>query len=329
MEERTTDLAVVGGGPCGLAVAAAATRLDLRSVVFDRGPLCASIVGYPPYLTFFSTPEKLEVEGLPFVTSGTNPTRKEALAYYRGVAGYFSVDVRTYQEVRSVTPREQGFELQTEKQDGQPEEWIARAVVIATGGFGEPNRLNVPGEDLPKVSHYYREAHPYWDQDVVVVGAGNSAVEAALELFRVGARVTVVHFADDFDSGVKAWILPDIRNRVEQEEIAVRWRNRVTEILPRSVRVRSEDTGAEEEILNDWVLALTGWSADSALLRSVGVSVDPDSGVPDHDPSTMETSVPGLFVAGVLVAGKDANKVFIENGRLHGRRIVDRVLSLR
>ena len=329
MSERSIDIAVIGAGPCGLAVAAAARRADLRAVLFDRGPLCSSIVRYPPYVSFFSTPDKLEIENLPFVTARRNPNRQEALAYYRGVARYFGLDVRQYQSVETLVLGEKSFRLRTRMDTSKIEDWVAKAVVVATGGFDGPNYLGVPGEDLPKVSHYYREAHPYWDQDVVVVGGGNSAVEATLDLFRVGARVTIVHFGSSFDSGVKTWVLPDILNRIEHQEVAVRWRHRVTEIHPRSVILRAEDTGGIEEIANDWVLALTGWRPDPVLLQSAGVPVDEETGVPAHDPSTMETPIPGLFVAGVLAAGLDSNRIFIENGRLHGQKIVDRFLSIR
>lgn len=323
------DIAIVGAGPCGLAVGAAARRAGLSSVLFDRGPLCSSVVGYPPYLSFFSTPEKLEVEGLPFVTSERNPTRREALTYYRGVARYFELNIRQYENVEAIQAVQDGFRVLTRTTDEKEHVTESRAVAVATGGFSEPNYLGVPGEDLPKVSHYYREAHPYWDQDVVVVGGGNSAVEASLELFRVGARATLVHFGHDFDSGVKSWILPDIHNRIESNEVAVRWGHRISEIRPHSVVLRREDDGASEEIANDWVLALTGWRPDPRLLLSVGVEVDSDSGVPAHHPDTMETPVPGLYVAGVLAAGLDANRIFIENGRAHGRMIVEHILASR
>ena len=329
MSERSMDIAVIGAGPCGLAVAAAARQADLRAVLFDRGPLCSSIVRYPPYVSFFSTPEKLEIENLPFVTARPNPNRKEALTYYRGVARYFGLDVRQYHNVETLVPGEESFRLQTRTTAGEIDDWVAEAVVVATGGFDGPNYLAVPGEELSKVSHYYGEAHPYWDQDVVVVGGGNSAVEAALELFRVGSRVMIVHFGSSFDSGVKAWVLPDILNRIKHREVAVRWRHRVAEIHPRSVILRAEDTGGIDEIPNDWVLALTGWRPDPVLLRSAGVPVDEETGVPAHDPSTMETPIPGLFIAGVLAAGLDANRVFIENGRFHGQQIVERFLSSR
>lgn len=318
-------LAVVGAGPCGLAVGAAARKAGLSCVLLDRGPLCASLVEYPPYLSFFSTSDKLELEGVPFPSARPNPTRHEALAYYRGIARYFEIDVRQHRTVASIRSVESGFELDVRTPAGREEPLHAQAVVIATGGFHAPNALGVPGEDLPKVSHEYREAHPYWDQDVLVVGGGNSAVEASLELFRVGARVRLVHFAETLDPGVKPWLLPDIRNRFAAGEVTVHWRHRVAEVRPESVLLREEGSGATLEVVNDWVLALTGWAPDPRLLRSVGVPIDPETGVPAHDPATMETPVPGVFIAGVLAAGFDANRIFIENGRAHGRLIVERL----
>jgi thioredoxin reductase (NADPH) len=320
--EHILDLAIVGAGPCGIAAGAAAATAGLSSVLFDRGPLCASLVDYPPYLVFFSTSEKLEIENVPFPTTTKNPTRLDALVYYRKVAEYFDLSTRLYEDVEGVERDGDGFLLRARARSGREGTARARNLVVATGGFHEPNYLDVPGEDLPKVDHYYTEAHPYWRRDVVVVGGSNSAVEAALELYRAGARVTLVHFLDDFDRGVKPWIVPDIRNRIEDGDVAVRWKSRVAEIRPESVLLREEETGSTEELPNDHVLALTGWRADPTLLRSLGVPVDPDSGIPAHDPETMETPVPGVFIAGVLAAGHDANKIFIENGRMHGGRIV-------
>jgi thioredoxin reductase (NADPH) len=195
-------------------------------------------------------------------------------------------------------------------------------VVVATGGFHQPNYLDVPGEELDKVFHYYKEPYPFFDQDVLVVGAGNSSVESALEMYRNGARVTMVHFLDTIDKGVKPWVVPDITNRLKNGEIAMHWRHRINEIRHGSVILKSEDTGETTRIANDFVVAMTGWRADPRILRSLGVSIDEETGIPTHDPATMATDVPGIYIAGVLAAGHNANKIFIENGREHGGRIV-------
>jgi len=322
------DLAVIGAGPCGLAVGVAAKRARLTSSLFDKGPVVSSLMRYPLYMTFFSTPDKLEIGGVPFVTAAEKPTRREALTYYRKVAEYFELDVRQYHEVRRVTRRRDGFEIAAQHPGKrEPEVVQARWLVYATGYFESPNALGVPGEDLPHVSHFFVEAHPYWQQRVVVVGGGNSAVEAALELYRVGARVTLVHFLGEFDRGVKPWILPDITNRVKDGSIAVRWCSRVVEIRPAEVVIRSDADARAATLPADFVLALTGYRADLSLLRGIGVDVDDATGVPRHDPVTMETNVPGVYIAGVLASGLDANKIFIENGREHGGRICDHIKS--
>ena len=321
------DLAVIGAGPCGLAVGVAAKRAHLACSLFDKGPVVSSLQRYPLYMTFFSTPEKLEI-GVPFVTAGDKPTRREALAYYRRVAEHFELDVRQYHEVVQVKRTPEGFELVARHPGvAEPETIRTRHVVCATGYFESPNLLGVPGEDLPHVSHFFVEPHPYWQQRVVVVGAGNSAVEAALELTRVNARVTIVHFLGDFDRGVKPWVLPDITNRVKEGRVAVRWCSRVVEIARAHVVVRREPDGERETVPADFVVALTGYRADLSLLRSLGVAVDETTGVPRHDPATMETNVPGVYIAGVLSSGFDANKIFIENGREHGGRICDHLKS--
>jgi len=321
------DLAVIGAGPCGLAVGVAAKRARLGCSLFDKGPVVSSLLRYPLYMTFFSTPEKLEI-GVPFVTAGDKPTRREALAYYRRVAEHFELDVRQYHEVVRVKRTPEGFELVARHPGAaEPETIRSRHLVCATGYFESPNLLGVPGEDLPHVSHFFVEPHPYWQQRVVVVGGGNSAVEAALELSRVNALVTLVHFLGDFDRGVKPWVLPDITNRVKEGRVAVRWCSRVVEITRSHVVVRREPDGDAETVRADFVLALTGYRADLSLLRSLGVAVDETTGVPRHDPTTMETNVPGVYIAGVLSSGFDANKIFIENGREHGGRICDHLKS--
>ena len=322
------DLAIVGAGPCGLAAATAARVGGVSATVFDRGFITESIIHYPPYMTFFSTAEKLEIAGVPFILASGKPSRRDALVYYRRVVRHFELDVRQHEEVLAIEGEQGDFVLRTRRRDGTRASHRARAVVVATGSFHEPNYLGVPGEDLPKVHHYYTEADPYFDQDVVVVGGRNSAVEAALELFRAHARVTLVHCFDTIDRGVKPWVIPDITNRIKFGEIATRWRTRVAEIRPRSVVLRHEDTGELEEVANDWVFAMIGWRASPLLLESLGVEVDGETGIPRHDRATMETNNPGIYIAGVLAAGHDANKIFIENGRFHGGLIVDHFKAL-
>jgi len=322
------DVAVIGAGPCGLAVGVAAKRAHLTCSLFDRGPVVSSLMRYPLYMTFFSTSDKLEIGGVPFVTAAEKPTRREALVYYRKVAEYFELDVRAYHDVRHLRRIHGGFEV-VAQHPGKPdaERLQAHYLVCATGYFDAPNLLGVPGEDLPHVSHFFVEAHTYWQQRVVVVGGGNSAVEAALELHRVGARVTLVHFLGEFDRGVKPWILPDITNRVKEGSIAVRWCSRITAIGRSEIVLRSEMDGRVETLPADFVLALTGYRADLTLLREVGVDVEETTGVPRHDPATQETNVPGVYIAGVLASGLDANRIFIENGRAHGGLICGHIKS--
>ena len=324
---EATGILVIGAGPCGLSVGVAARRAGVPCLMVDKGPVVSAIERYPIGMTFFSTAEHLELGGVPFVVEREKPTRAEALTYYRRIVRHFSLDVRQYEEVTALARRDGGFRARIRSRGGPEREVEASAVVVATGYFDTPNLLGVPGEDLPKVTHYFREPHRYFDQDVLVVGGGNSAVEAALRTWRSGARVTLVHLFDDFDRGVKPWVVPDIRNRVEVGEISALFRSRVTEIEPGRVRVEPVAGGEGHWLRNDFVLAMTGFRPDPRLLRSVGVPVDAASGVPAHDPDTMETPVPGLFLAGVLAAGFDANRIFIENGRTHGPRIVREVAA--
>lgn len=316
------DVLVVGAGPCGLSAAIAASRAGLSTLVVEKGCITNSISLYPTYGTFFSSANKLELGDLPFIIPAEKPTRREALAYYRRVVSHFGLDVRQYEEVLSVEGREGGFEARTRARDGRERTYRARWVVVATGYFDTPNLLGAPGEDLPHVSHYYDEGAPYFEQDVVVVGGGNSAAEAALDLYRSGARVTVVHFLAGMDDGVKPWILPDLTNRFADGSIATRWERRVSRIEPGVVRLSG---GREaEELPADWVFAMTGWTADPVLLRAMGVPVDDETHIPAHDPETMETERRGVFIAGVIATG--SNKTFIENGRLHGP-VIARVLA--
>lgn len=322
MPPGDADVVVIGAGPCGLAAAISLERAGLRTTVFDAGCVVNAITQYPTYATFFSTAEKLSLGGLPFVIAEAKPTRRDALVYYRAVVRHFGLTVRQYERVVRVDGASPAFQVVTDRR-GTGHVTRARAVVVATGYWGSPNLLGVPGESLPHVSHTYREGHHTFQQRVVVVGGGNSAAEAALDLWRCGAVVTLVHFGPTFDKKIKPWVLPDLNNRVAEGSIAVRWNTRVTAIDAAQVTVRTEHEGAALDALPaDHVYLLTGYAPNVDLLRAVGVSVDAVTGIPSHNRDTLETSVPGVFVAGVVTAGFDANKVFIENGRYHGDRIV-------
>jgi thioredoxin reductase (NADPH) len=311
------DVLVVGGGPCGLAAAISARNAGLSVAVVEAEVVVSTIAHYPTYVRFFSTAEKLSLGDVPFVTAVEKPSRRDALAYYRAVVKHFDLDVRQYERVTSIEKASDGFLVHSSKRDER-----AKAVIVATGYFGSPNYLRVPGEDLPHVTHVYREGHPAFDQDVVVVGGGNSAAEAALDLWRSGARVTLVHFGPTFDKHIKPWVLPDFENRVKEGSIAVQWNSRVERIENDAVVL----TGGER-LSARFVYVMTGFAPQVELLRNAGVPIDEQTGIPQHNPKTLETSVPGIFIAGVVVAGFDANKIFIENGRYHGERIVSRLLG--
>lgn len=323
-----TDLLVVGAGPCGLAVGIAARQAGIPCVLVDRRTIVSTIERYPLAMTFFSTPERIEIGGVPFIASHEKPTRQDGLIYYRRVAEHYGLDVRPGEDAVDVTRNPAGFLMEVARRH-DTKTYQATAVVFATGYYDNPNYLRVPGEDLPHVTHYFVEGHPYWRQRVIVIGAGNSSVDAALECWRAGATVTLVHFGEGFDRTVKAWVLPDIANRVKEGSIAVRWRSRVRAITPTHVEVASDADGAAEMMPADAVLAMTGYHADTALLQRLGVPVERVSGVPAHDEATMATPVSGCYLAGVIASGNDANRLFIENARGHGDLIVRHLLQSR
>lgn len=317
MTAEPVDLLVVGAGPVGLAVAIEAARSGLTHRVVEKGALCNTLVGWPVNLVFFSTPELLEVGDLPFVTSGPKPTRREGLVYYRKAAARYALDVRLYERVLAVARTDGGFRVETSKGVHS-----ARRVAVATGFFDTPNLLGVPGEELAKVSHYYDEPWRYAGTDVLVAGGGNSAAEAALELHRNGARVTLAVREAGLKAGVKYWLRPDVENRVREGSIRAFFRTTVERIEEGRAVLRGSD--GSFEIPNDFVLALTGYRPDFPFLASLGVAVTPE-GLPVFDPETMETNVPGLYLAGVVAAGVETGRLFIENGRHHAAAIARHV----
>ncbi|HXV59616.1 MAG TPA: YpdA family putative bacillithiol disulfide reductase [Vicinamibacteria bacterium] len=321
------DVAIVGGGPSGLAVAIDCTKNGLSYVILEKGALVDAIRRFPINMVFFTTPDLLEIGDLPLVTAREKPTRLEALKYYRRVVEHYRLRLRLYEKVEAVRPVNGHFELETSYQRGQvgrPECVSARKLVLAMGYYDNPNNLEIPGENLPKVSHYYTEAHPYFGLDVAVIGGANSAAETALDLYRSGVSVTLIHRGAELSSHIKYWVRPDIQNRIDRGEISAHLETEVVEILPEKLRLRRN--GKVFEMANDAVLALTGYHPDYRFLKAIGIEVDDRSGKPRVDPETCETNVPGVYLAGGIVAGKQTNQIFIENGRFHGRKIVEHIV---
>ena len=314
------DLLIIGGGPAGLATAIAARGANLDYLVVEKGVLVDAIFHFPRHMVFFTTPELLEIGGLPFITPYEKPTRLEALRYYRRVVDTYKLAIALEEEVLAVARDGEGFTVASTAGKRR-----ARFVVLATGYYDHPNLLGIPGEDLPHVSHYYTEPHPYYRKRVAVVGGKNSAAEAALDLFRAGAKVTLVHRRAELGGSIKYWVRPDIENRIREGSIEARFETRVVAIQPGCLTL--ERGGAREELAADAVFLLTGYHPDLDLMRRAGVRVDETTCVPSYDPATLETNVPGLYLAGGVVAGCDTHGIFIENGRFHGETAVAHIAS--
>lgn len=323
--EELFDLLVVGAGPTGLACTIEAKKAGFRAVAVDKGCICNSLFHYPSQMTFFTTPELLEIGDIPFPSPNAKPTRNEALEYYRQVAAHYRLDVRQYQRVERVIGSIGAFAVQTKDRFGRAGVLHARNLVIATGYYDLPNRMGVPGEELTKVFHYYHDPHPYFGLDIVVIGGKNSAAIAALELWRHGARVTLVHRGCEMHRHVKYWIKPDIENRIKNGEIKAYFQSRVLEIGHDTVTLETPEGGAV--LRNDFVFALTGYHPDFVFLERLGVRFESPDRLPVCDPVTLESNVPGIFLAGVIVAGSRTNEIFIENGRFHGRQIAHALAS--
>jgi thioredoxin reductase (NADPH) len=313
------DVLVIGAGPTGLACALEAKRMGLRVVLIDKGCVCNSLYHYPAHMTFFTTPELLEIGEVPFPSQNQKPNRNEALEYYRKVAERFELDIRQYRQVQSVEGADGDFRVHTSDRFERATTFRARKLIVATGYYDLPNYLNVPGEELSKVMHYYDDPHPYFGMDVLVVGGKNSAAIAALDLWRHGARVTLVHRGPEMHRHVKYWILPDFNNRVKNGEITAYFNAEIAQVHLDSVVLRTPE--GERTIPNQFVFALTGYHPDFAFLASLGVHMEGADRMPTCDTETRESNVPGVYLAGVIVAGARTNEIFIENGRFHGKEI--------
>ena len=315
------DVIVVGAGPTGLACGIELKQRGLNTVLIEKGCVVNSLYNYPTHMVFFTTPELLEIGGLPMTSLNEKPGRTEALKYYRRVAEYYGLNIYQDERVLAITGENGDFHVQTSKTA-----YRARKIVLATGYYDIPNMLNVPGEDLDKVIHYYKEPHPYYDHDVLVVGAKNSAAIAALELHWTGARVTLLHRGSKVSDRVKYWIKPNIENRIKSGEISAYFNSRLVAIHPHSVEIESPE--GRKTIKNDFVFAMTGYRPDLEFLESLGIRLEPESQKPRINPETLESDRPGVFLAGVIVAGMHTNEIFIENGRFHGRQIAEAIADL-
>ncbi len=315
------DAVIVGAGPTGLACGIELKLRGLNAVLIEKGCVVNSLYHYPSNMVFFTTPELLEIGNIPMTSLNEKPNRIEALKYYRRVADHFKLDIHQYEKVDTIAGADGAFDVRTTDRYGCLHSYNARKMVLATGYYDVPNLLNIPGEDLPKVIHYYKEAHPYYNQDVAVIGAKNSAAIAALELFWTGARVTLIHRGGQISEKVKYWIRPNIENRIKSGEITAYFHSKVVEIRPDSVILNTPQ--GEVILRNDFVFALTGYSPDLQFLNSVGVTLDPTTARPRTDPATLESETAGIYLAGVIVAGMHTNEIFIENGRFHGRQIAE------
>jgi thioredoxin reductase (NADPH) len=319
------DVLVIGAGPTGLACAIEVQKAGFTVVLVDKGCVCNSLFHYPSHMTFFTTPELLEIGNIPFPSPNPKPTRNEALQYYRLVAAHYKLDVRQYERVERVTGADGAFTVHTEDRFGRPGELKARKLIVSSGYYDLPNYMGIPGEQLSKVFHYYNDPHPYFDMDVVVIGGKNSAAIAALELWRSGARVTVVYRGAGVQPHVKYWIKPDLENRIKNGEIKAYFRTNAVEITPDSVVIETPED--RETIKNDFVFAMTGYHPDFSFLESMGVRFEGPDKLPVCNAETLESNVPGIYLAGVIVAGSRTNEIFIENGRFHGGQIARGLLG--
>jgi thioredoxin reductase (NADPH) len=314
------DIIIVGGGPCGLAAAIAFKEIGKNPLIIEKGNVVNAIYHYPTHQTFFSTSEKLEIGEVPFITESYKPKRNQALVYYREVVKRKQLRIHSFEKVTEVKKQDGRFSVITDKTT-----YSAQNVVIATGYYDHPNYMNVPGEDLPKVYHYFKEAHPYFNKDVCVIGGKNSSVDAAIELVKAGARVSVLYRGSVYSPSIKPWILPEFDALVRNGTIMMEFDAQIKEITENEViYVKDEE---EKRIVNDFVFAMTGYRPDHQFLKNIGIKIDEETGRPHVNPETMETNMEGIYIAGVIAAGNNANEIFIENGRFHGGLIAQSILT--
>jgi thioredoxin reductase (NADPH) len=323
---KNYDLICIGAGPTGLACAIEAKRAGLRPLVIDKGSLCNSIYHYPVNMYFFTTPELLEIGDLPLVCAAEKPTRTEALKYYRKATEHYGLELRLYEKVLRLEGSDGQFVVVTETEKGTEARYEGRKIAVATGYYDLPNKMKVPGEELPHVSHYYSEPHEYWNQDVVVIGGKNSAAEAALDLYRNGARVTLIHRKAELGSTIKYWVRPDIENRIKAGQIKSLFDTRVKSITRDEVIVANG--AGEKRIPARQVFALTGYHPDFDFIESLGIELDAKTRKPAMDATTHESNVPGIYLAGVVIGGLHTSEIFIENGRFHGKQIAEALAGM-
>lgn len=320
---QNVDSIIVGGGPCGISAAIELQNIGLKPVIIEKGNVVNALYNYPTHQTFFSTSEKLAIGDVPFIIEERKPRRNQALVYYREVVKMKNLNVHRFEKVESVSKQANGqFIVKSDK-----EVYETPYVILATGYYDHPNYLNIPGEDLPKVYHYFKEAHPFFDTDVLVIGGKNSAVDAALELNKAGARVTVSYRGSSYSPSVKPWILPEFEALVRNGEVNMIFNSHVVEIQESNVVITVDSK--EQIIKNDFVFAMTGYHPDHSFISAIGVQIDNETGRPIYNEETMETNVENLFIAGVLAAGNNANEIFIENGKFHGGLIAKHIIENR
>jgi thioredoxin reductase (NADPH) len=317
----TYDIICIGAGPTGLACAIEAKRAGMKPLVIDKGCLCNSIYHYPVNMVFFTTPELLEIGDLPLISAAEKPVRVEALKYYRKAAEHYGLELRLFERVLRVDGHDRNFTVVTQTEKGIEQRYSSKKISVATGYYDLPNVMGIPGEELPHVSHYYTEPFEFWNQDVVVIGGKNSAAETALDLFRNGARVTLVHRNAELGASIKYWVRPDIENRIKAGEVKALFETRVRQITRDEVIV--QNGAGENRLPAKQVFALTGYHPDYGFIESLGVRLDPDTRRPALDPNTLESNVPGIHLAGVVIGGRYTGDIFIENGRFHGKQIID------